>query len=134
MAYVEGGIVHRYLGNGKPCIEVKVIKIYPDSRCMLEDGSVINRFTKSYYHDGPSCPVPKLSIIDKSGTVKVVFPTPIETRRNPSKSKPDKEPYFTQKLSNGTYTCNCPWRTYHPVDDCTHIKEWKREDGVPVIG
>lgn len=128
MAYREGFSVHRYLGNA-PCVEVVVTKIYPDSRCLLEDGSVINRFTKSFYHAVEECPVPKLV---KPTTVVVSFPVPVETRRNPSKSHPNQPPYVTQKLGYGRYTCNCPWRTYHPQENCRHIKEWMREDSLPV--
>lgn len=122
--------MHRYLGQGKPCIEIKVVKIYPDSRCLLEDGGVINRFTKSYYHDGPSCPVPKLHVISKG--ITVVFPTVVETRRNPSKTKPNQEPYVTEKLSDGKYRCNCPGATYHGGYCKAHIGAWMKEDGLPV--
>ena len=132
MAYLEGKAVHRYLGQGKACVEVMVTKIYPDSRCMLADGSVINRFTKSYYHDAESCPVPRLSVIDKTGTVRVQFPTVVETRRYRSKTKPNQEPYTTEKLSNGKYTCNCPGATYHGGFCKAHIGAWMAEDGLPV--
>lgn len=124
MAYVEGKPVHRYLGH-PPCVEVVVVKIYPDSRCLLDDGSIINRFTKSYYHAVEECPVPRLIRSDPKGAIIISFPTAVETRRTPSRTKPDKEPYTTQRLSNGTFQCNCPRRTYHPIDDCVHIRDWK---------